>query len=128
MTETIISPERTNPAWWVWESSYESVWAVSDKKFFVVRNGEMRINYTLPDGSVDVIRYTNDLERKGITTDLELLDAEELGVLEFVNNAWFEVWSVAEDEYFSQPLYDALEAKELAEKLSAEFPDGFIMV
>jgi hypothetical protein len=56
-------------------------------------NGEDRENPT-------IIRYSDTLDGYGVTTDAELIALENKGeeVLEYVNNAWFEVWD-ANDPY-----------------------------
>ena len=126
MTETIIHPDKTDPAFYVWETSHESVWGVPDNPFFVVRNGEMRINYTLASGDVDVIRYTDQLERTGITTDSQLQQAEQQDQIVFINNAWFEVWSVKDTDFFSDPIFSAVEAIQKAKDLKVEFPNGIV--
>lgn len=126
MTETIIHPDKTDPAFYVWETNYESVWGVPENPFFVVRNGEMRINYTLPSGDTEVIRYTDNLEKLGIETDSQLQEAEQSEKLVFINNAWFEVWSAKDTDYFSDPIFDVVEAIQKAKDLKVEFPNGVI--
>ena len=79
--EVLWRPEGSNP-----------------KEVRVYRNGEMRINYTEPSGEIAVLRYTDDLEGRGIDSDEKLLAAEESGLIEWINNAWFEVaWVDNED-------------------------------
>jgi hypothetical protein len=68
-----------------------------------------------------VIRYTNDLIHAGITTDKKLYNAIDSQKLEFVNNAWFEVWMNDDPDYFSEPIHDLASAIEEARKLNSDF-------
>ncbi len=127
MTETILNPDKLSPEFWVWETNHESVWGVEGNPFFVVRNGEMRFHARRElDDDVEIIRYTDRLERFGITTDKELEAWLDKGDEYFHSamNPWFEVWSANDTEYYSEPMFNAQEAKEFAIKLFAEFPDG----
>lgn len=102
-------------AFFVNEVGAETVWSDGDKPAYVVRNGEMRIAY-----DDRVIRYTNDLIHAGITTDKKLYNAVDSQKLEFVNNAWFEVWMSNDPDYFSEPIHDLASAIEEARKLNSE--------
>lgn len=44
----------------------------------------------------EVIRYSDDLCSAGIDTDKKLSDAFEEGRLEWINNAWFDLYADAE--------------------------------
>lgn len=92
------------------------------KKVRVYRNGEMRINYTEPSGEISVLRYTQDLDEKGLDTDEKLYQAEADGLIEWWNNPWFEVASVDnEDGEIVDTLDEAIEyAKELAQEGSVK--------
>lgn len=71
---------------------------INPKEVRVYRNGEMRIHYTETSGEVSVLRYTQDLDEKGLDTDEKLFEAENSGKIEWINNAWFEVaWVDNED-------------------------------
>lgn len=72
-------------------NSYEYVF--EGERFSVIRNGEMRINIRLNETDEwSILRYTQDLEEWGITTD-EQLDSwsEQTGLFEWWNNSWFEI-------------------------------------
>ena len=125
--ETKINTDKLSPEFYVWENDHEEVWANKDNPFFVVRNGEMRIIVkSAEDESQEIIRYTDRLERFGITTDKELEEwagkSEEL--FSVVNNPWFEIWSVKDTEFFSEPYFDLKEAIAQAEVMLAEYPTG----
>lgn len=99
--EVLWRPEGSNP-----------------KKVRVYRNGEMRINYTEPSGEISVLRYTQDLDEKGIDTDEKLFEAEKSEKIEWINNPWFEVaWVDNEDGEIVDRLDEAIEyAKKLFEE------------
>jgi hypothetical protein len=102
-------------AFYVNESGAETVWSEDSKEAYVVRNGEMRIHY-----DDKVLRYTTDLVEAGITTDAKLNQLTDKLRLEFINNAWFEVWVKNDPDYFSEPIHDLASAIEEARKLNSE--------
>jgi hypothetical protein len=68
--------------------------------FYVIRNGEMRIKATDGKGNDYVLRYTDDLETFGITTDEQLYEAsmdEENFYWDM--NPWYEVVSDTDEAY-----------------------------
>jgi hypothetical protein len=89
----------------------ETVWQEQGNPYYVVRNGEMRIHY-----NDRVIRYTDDLEDNGITTDKQVYELMDSNC--FVNNSWFEVWHSTDTEYYSEPLHELNEAIEHAKELN----------
>lgn len=91
----------------------ETIWQEEGNPFFVVRNGEMRINY-----GDSVLRYTSDLMEAGIDTDQKLIDLMDSEVIEFINNSWFEVWNSNETEYYSEVIDELSEAIEHAKELN----------
>lgn len=123
ITETILDPDKSDPAFYVWVGETESVWGIESNPFFVIRNGEMRFRFKDSYGREVIVRYTNQLEDIEIETDSQLQEAEQLGKIETIDNAWFEVWAVGSD-YVSEPIFDVFEALELAKKLGKQFPDG----
>lgn len=90
------------------------IYAAGDVK--VYRAGEMRINYTNDDGSVSVLRYTSDLDDKGLDTDEKLRAAEESGLIEWIHNPWFEV--VESDDEYGEVDLDYTSSIHLANKLA----------
>ncbi len=85
----------------------EYVW--QGKKYSVIRNGEMRINYM-----GEIIEYTPDLVAAGIKSDAQLevlYNVDAIG-----NNPWFEiVENEAEWEWDPENVYDRLsDAVEIA--------------
>ena len=90
----------------------EVVWEDSDNPFFVMRNGEMRIQYK--DAT---LRYTSDLLEAGIDSDQKLIELDEAGEIEWMNNSWYEVWSDSDPDYFSEPLHELDLAIETAKEL-----------
>lgn len=129
MEERKINEQKLAPEFYVWENDHEEVWAIESNPFFVVRNGEMRIIVkSAEDESQEIIRYTDALEKFGITTDKELEEwsgkSEELFSVGM--NPWFEVWSVKDTEFYSEPYFDLKEAIAQAEVMLAEYPTGIV--
>lgn len=85
---------RQDAAFYTYAHDAEQVWPEEGQaRFYVIRNGEMRIHYS-PDADTEiVIRYTDQLEAIGCKSDEDLQRFSELGDREFdwVNNPWFEV-------------------------------------
>lgn len=115
-----------DPAFYTWTGDFEIVWDNKNAwRFYVARNGEMRINArkNLSD-EYTVIRYTDQLAEFGITTDAELRDWEDKGeeYFYFENNSWFEVCSRNEgDEELYELFHNLSEAIAHAEMLWEEF-------
>lgn len=116
---------RQDPAFYVNGAGHELVWQHKDNRFFVVRNGEMRIHAKESSAEFDttVIRYTDRLEEFGITTDEKLVSWTEKGdeFFHWANNAWFEVWDSNDPDYYSEPYHELKDAIGQAEVLLAEF-------
>jgi hypothetical protein len=127
MEERKINEQKLAPEFYVWENDYEEVWATESNPFFVIRNGEMRIivRQSADDEISELIRYSDILERFGITTDKELEEwSKKEDVFSVVNNPWFEIWSVKDTEFFSEPFFDLKEAIAYAEKMLEQYPTG----
>jgi hypothetical protein len=122
-----INKKKLDPAFYVWENGFEEVWGVEGNPFFVVRNGEMRF-HTSEDGSDLVIRYTNRLEEFGIKNDKQLAEwsAKPEDEFSWVNNAWFEIYSVKDLDWFSSPFHDLQEAADYAKELFKKYPEGVV--
>ena len=112
---------RQDSAFYVNSPSAETVWEEKGNRFFVVRNGEMRIHAKKnpDDEHTEVIRYTDALVNFGITDDTALAEWENKGeeLFTWVNNSWYEVWDTKDTEYFSDPLFDLEEAVGYAKEL-----------
>ncbi len=129
MEERKINEQKLAPEFYVWENDYEEVWATESNPFFVIRNGEMRIivRRSADDEILELIRYSDILERFGITTDKELEEwSKKEDVFSVINNPWFEIWSVKDTEFFSEPFFDLKEAIAPAEVMLAEYPTGIV--
>ena len=128
--ETKINTDKLSPEFYVWENDHEEVWANKDNPFFVVRNGEMRIvaRQDAEDDSTEIVRYTDALEKFGITNDKELEEWYRKGeeLFSVGMNPWFEIWSVKDQEFFSEPFFDLKEAIAHAEVMLAEYPTGIV--
>jgi hypothetical protein len=88
----------------------------ANPRFYVVRNGEMRINAIDDKGTRHIIRYTDQLMDFGIKTDEELQTWSDKGntydgIFEWINNSWFEVWDSTDDENGDEisNVYDTLD-------------------
>lgn len=126
--ETKINTERLSPEFYVWETGYEEVWADKDNPFFVVRNGEMRIHKTNADGSVDVIRYTDALLKLGIENDKQLADwtNQDEELVSVSMNPWYEIYSINDTGYYSEPFFELDKAIAYAEEMLAKYPNGVV--
>jgi len=127
MEERKINEQKLAPEFYVWENDHEEVWATKSNPFFVIRNGEMRIivRRSADDEISELIRYSDILERFGITTDKELEEwSKKEDVFSVVNNPWFEIWSANDTEFYSEPFFDLKEAIAYAEKMLEQYPTG----
>jgi hypothetical protein len=115
---------KQDSAFYVNSPSAETVWEEKGNRFFVVRNGEMRIHAkkNADDEHTEVIRYTDALESFGIEDDLELALWTNKGeeVFTWVNNSWFEIWDSEDTDFFSEPLHELNDAIEQAKILNKE--------
>ena len=100
---------------YVWSNDYEIVWQDStlpDPRFYVARNGEMRIHARKSlDAEYQVLRYTSDLRDFGINTDAELQAFADKGEDYFIwdNNPWFEVCSRKDGDQDLNEVYHELD-------------------
>jgi len=120
---TTMTKVLQDSAFYTNEAGTEVVWDNDpNKRFYVVRAGEMRIHAT-KDGHTEVIRYTDQLRDFGITDDdaLAVWSAKDEEVFSWVNNSWFEVYDANDSYYFSDPLHSLDEAVEFALALSKTF-------
>lgn len=99
----------------------QDVWLGEDGKsrFYVVRNGEMRIHAKKTvDGAETIIRYSDQLEEFGVKNDEDLNSwSENAELFNWVNNSWFEVWDRENADYYSDVLEDLDSAIEYASAL-----------
>jgi hypothetical protein len=107
------------------ESGVEIVWQEKNCDYYVIRNGEMRIhavNDLSADKSIQVIRYTDQLERFGINTDSELEEwsRKDEEIFSWVNNSWFEVWTDKNTDFLSDSIHNLSEAIEFAKTMEKE--------
>lgn len=110
---------RNDAAFFTQYHESDPVWFADDKEVVVYRAGEMRIHLTEPDGSTSVLRYTSDLDDKGLDTDEKLAAAEKAGTIEWHDNPWFVViWGENED---GEVLLDFEEAKKYALRVADEY-------
>ena len=102
--ETDTHRPHQDPAFYVDGEGWQEVWRDAEQpRFFVVRNGEMRVLSWAKGEDSDnptIFRYSDTLDGYGVTTDAELIALENQGeeVWEWGHNAWFEVWD-ANDPY-----------------------------
>jgi hypothetical protein len=99
---------RNDAAFYVDSPGSQVVWESKDCDFYVIRAGEMRIVYKPNSNEQEVLRYTDDLEDKGIMTDADL--PEDNDDFYWAHNAWFEVCHKEEGDWFSDPMFDIDEA------------------
>jgi hypothetical protein len=109
-------------AFYVNGAGHEVVWQKNGNRFFVVRNGEMRIHYSPDSENQQVIRYTDQLEAIGVKNDADLEKFTALGdeMFYWANNSWFEVWDSEDPDYYSEPYHEFTDAVGQAEVLLKE--------
>ena len=121
-----VSLFRQDSSFYTNDVGWEVAWQDADNpRFFVVRNGEMRIHAkkNADDEHTEVIRYTDQLESFGIKDDLELALWTNKGeeVFTWVNNSWFEVLDTNEPDYYSEPYHSLDDAIGQAQVLQKEY-------
>jgi len=120
---TTMTKAPQDSAFYTNEAGVETVWdADTNERFYVVRNGEMRI-HAIHHGHEVVIRYTDQLADIGIKDDAALAVWSGKGeeVFDWVNNSWFEVYDSTDTEYYSEPIHSLDEAIDFAKELSAKY-------
>jgi hypothetical protein len=110
---------RNDAAFYTQYHDSDPVWFSEDKEIVIYRNGEMRIVYEDDKGEFHTLRYTSDLDDKGLDTDEKLAEANENGKIEWIHNPWFEV--VYHDNEDGETFIDLPEAIEYAQKVAAEY-------
>lgn len=97
---------REDAAFYVWDANaHEHIGTVvyahpvhGEREVAIYCDGEMRINLWESKEArergdePEVIRYSDRLVSAGISNDAELYAADEAGRLEWVNNAWFDLY------------------------------------
>jgi hypothetical protein len=115
---------RQDSSFYTNEAGHELVWQDSEQpRFYVIRNGEMRIHYSPDLESQIVIRYTDQLEGIGVKTDEDLEKFHALGeeMFTWVNNSWFEVMDSNDPDYYSEPYHSLDDAIGQAQVLQKEY-------
>jgi hypothetical protein len=104
---------QQDAAFYTHGAGVQDVWLGDDgeSRFYVVRNGEMRIHAKKTvDGEETIIRYSDQLEEFGVKTDEQLHNLTENGELfNWINNSWFEVWDRENSDSYSD-VVDELDA------------------
>lgn len=108
----VHSPTQ-DASFYVYSNEWQTLWQTEGNTRYVVRNGEMRLfARTNVENDYAVIRYSDDLEKVGVTTEAELRELEARGEDYFywADNPWFEVWDTedAEVEMVFDTLNDAV--------------------
>jgi CRP-like cAMP-binding protein len=119
ITEIKYDTNKQDSAFYTNSAGSEVVWEHDDKRFYVVRNGEMRIHATDSHGDRVVIRYTDQLEDFGIKNDADLArwSKSDPELFDWVNNSWFEVYDESDPDFFSDPIHELGEAVNYALEL-----------
>lgn len=130
-TKYEVEPKQNqgDPAFYVWDGqAHELVATVlyGEREIRVYCDGEMRLNIWETKESRDrgdspeVVRYCDKLQENGITTDEDITKADEEGRLEWVNNAWFDLYAYGEgitDGWLDCVDFDLVSAVKGAEEL-----------
>lgn len=119
ITELGYDTNRQDPAFYTDSAGTQVVWEHGDKRFYVVRNGEMRIHATDSHGDRVVLRYTDAVESFGIKNDEDLAkwSNSDPELFDWVNNSWFEVYDEKDTDFFSDPFHELGEAVNYALEL-----------
>ena len=86
---------RNDPAFYVDGSGHTLVKTLerrNGRQVHIYCDGEMRLRYTHPDGTVSTIRYADDLPKYGIHCDDDLKQLEHEERIVWDNNAWFDLY------------------------------------
>lgn len=122
-------PNQGDPAFYVWgANAHELVATVKygDREIRVFCDGEMRLHVWESKesrergDSPEVVRYCDRLEGAGINSDEDIIKADEEGRLEWVNNAWFDLYAYGEgitDGWLDCVDHDLVSAVKGAEEL-----------
>ena len=108
MAITCDCVHRQDAAFYIYEQGSECVWQVDGNPFYVIRNGEMRIQYKEGEQE-EVITSTEQLYELGIDTDKKLIEiGERLGDEGFFwdNNAWFEICSTDDPDFYTDAIHE----------------------
>lgn len=98
-------PNQGDPAFYVWDAqAHELVATVKydDREIRVYCDGEMRLHIWESKearergDSPEVVRYCDKLKENGINTDEDIIKADEEGRIEWINNAWFDLYAYGE--------------------------------
>ena len=101
---------REDAAFFTYEGGSMLVWQTEDKMVRVYKNGEMRIHF-----GDNVLRYTDDLDAYGFDTDEKLKAATDDGLIDWIDNPWFEV--VWEDNEEGEIFHGYTDAVDYAKKV-----------
>ena len=133
LPEDAIEPcscaSRQDSVFWTNEAGHEVVWSrYGEVAYHVIRNGEMKVLYTDPEGNDHTLRYTSDFDDLGITTDAILAEwnKKDYEVWAWENNSWFEVWDAygaGVGEFYSEPIDTLDEAVAYALELDKEYKE-----
>jgi len=94
------SQGRDDSAWYTYGSAHDAVCTVSngEREITIYADGEMRVTvYDNSNGedSTDssTIRYCDQWREYGINNDAEIFEASENGLIDWVNNSWFDLYA-----------------------------------
>lgn len=117
----------------VWYYGYGQVAKVSYGNYSVVVrcDGETKVAVPRDDGSVEYVRYADEWEALGVTTDKEMLDFTnswlDKGIDIWVHNSWFDIYAVVDgtetdldDVYLDAVCHEVGEAFKQAEAILEE--------
>lgn len=116
--ETELKPYQEDASFYVWDSTHNLVATITNNErvIYVYCDGEMRINLWKSakarkrGDDPEVIRYCDDLIGTGIDTDKKLSDAFEEGRLEWINNAWFDLYANEGEGWLNAVTYELSDA------------------
>jgi hypothetical protein len=125
------SQGREDSAWYTYQSQHDAVCTVSngEREITVYADGEMRVTVydnINGDDSMDssTLRYCDQWREYGINNDAEIFEASENGLIDWVNNSWFDLYTndhnVGEDGWLDSVNHSLSDAIEQATLLLSE--------
>ena len=94
-TRTKVRAKQQDAAWYV--DGYGHTWAatvtLNGNEIHIYADGEMRIHSYPLDRD---LREAGDLLDAGLNTDADLARAQRAGKIEWINNAWFDLYNADE--------------------------------
>lgn len=125
---------REDSSWYTYESNHDAVVTVTkgDDSITVYADGEMRVLIYRegdPHKGYDTVRYCDQWAEHAITNDADIVEANEKGSIEWVNNSWYDLYcddhEIGDDGWLNCVCHSLSDAIEQATTLLNEGLDKF---